>query len=365
MVLVPDHVVSLAQDRELGEQAFSQKEEAKKAASKGSYDANTDTDEIAKESPSRKRALTPPWIPELDLHQTWPGFEYKNISKEGFRALRRRTVKIDDSEETPSRTTPMTLRGSKRSMVTADREQASAEKYSSTVPTERRRGPYLLTRHQAASAKVIDNDSPTSEDDSAIGEASISAASSSDDPLVPATATRRFPRKLQRRRLVRNREDENDPESVRRVALSSSSDDPPISATANRRWRKLQQTRLVRNRESKKGLENVPRIALSSSSDDPPIPATATRRFRKKLQLPRLDRDGEGEKGPESVRQVVLSSSSDDPPISAAANRRSRRKLQLTRPIRNRDGDNGLESVSPVALSRRCEQKVDFEASDN
>ena len=52
--------------------------------------------------PSRKRALTPPYIPEKGLHQTWPGFKFENVSEEGSRALRKRSKKIYDSEETAS-----------------------------------------------------------------------------------------------------------------------------------------------------------------------------------------------------------------------------------------------------------------------
>ena len=39
----------------------------------------------------RKRALTPPYIPEKGLHQTWPGFGFGNVSNEGARASRKRT----------------------------------------------------------------------------------------------------------------------------------------------------------------------------------------------------------------------------------------------------------------------------------
>ena len=86
----------------------------------------------------------------------------------------------------------------------ADRKQGSAEKYSSTVPAERseeghvddedskrtRKGRLpslpksLLTCCQTASAKPIDNGSPTSEEPSATGEASLQVAPSNDDPAV-------------------------------------------------------------------------------------------------------------------------------------------------------------------------------------
>lgn len=102
---VPGHADSLIQDTELGEQAFGQKEEPKKATSKESCDANPNTDEFAKEPPSRKKALTPPWIPKKDMHQTWQDFAFQNFSQEGFQTLRHRIVKIDESERTPSKTT--------------------------------------------------------------------------------------------------------------------------------------------------------------------------------------------------------------------------------------------------------------------
>lgn len=119
----------------------------------------------------------------------------------------------------------------------ADRKQGSAEKYSSTVSTKRRRGLLFQdskrtrnghlsslpnspsTRHQAASAKAVGNGSPTSEDDCANFEASISVASSIEDPPIPATSTSRSRRKLLQ---ARDGEDEKGPESVRQVALSYS-----------------------------------------------------------------------------------------------------------------------------------------------
>lgn len=182
----------IAQDAKPGERAASQKEEPKKAASEESYDVDPNTrpegavtDESGEETPSRKRALTPPYIPEKGLHQTWPAFGFKIVSKEGARALRNRAVKIDDSEESTSKTTPMTPRRSKGSRVKANRKQDSAEKNSSTVSAERSEEEHidieepkktgkgrlpslpnsLLTRRQAASAKAAGNGSPRSEDD--------------------------------------------------------------------------------------------------------------------------------------------------------------------------------------------------------
>ena len=165
----------------------------------------------AEESPSKKRALTPPYIPEKGLHQTWPDFGFKSVSKEGARALRNRTVEINDFEEWPSRNTLMTPRGSKSSRAMANRTQDSAEKHVSTVPaatveeghindqdlkrTWKRRLPSLpdslLTRHQAASAKAADNHNPTSENDSVAGEASLSAVPRSDGRAVEATAVQK------------------------------------------------------------------------------------------------------------------------------------------------------------------------------
>lgn len=182
----------IAQDAKPGERAASQKEVPKKAASEESYDVDPKTrpegavtDESGEETPSRKRALTPPYIPEKGLHQTWPAFGFKIVSKEGARALRNRAVKIDDSEESTSKTTPMTPRRSKGSRVKANRKQDSAEKNSSTVSAERSEEEHidieepkktgkgrlpslpnsLLTRRQAASAKAAGNGSPRSEDD--------------------------------------------------------------------------------------------------------------------------------------------------------------------------------------------------------
>lgn len=218
---VPVHAALIVQDTELGEQASSQKKEPKKAASKESYNADSNTqleiavtDESAEESPSIKRALTPPYIPEKGLHQTWPAFGFKGVSKEGARALRTRTVKISDSEEAPSKTTLMTPGGSKGSRAKANRKQTSADKYFSIVLAERseeghidnegsertRKGRFpslpksLWTRGQAASAKAINNCSPTLEDDAATSEVSLSAAPSSDGPAVQATAVQRSQR---------------------------------------------------------------------------------------------------------------------------------------------------------------------------
>ena len=103
ITLVPSHAAPIGQDTELGEQVSSQNEGTKKAACNKSHDANPNTqlegpvtNKSVKESPSRKRALTPPYIPEMGLHQTWPAFGFKSVSKEGARALRHRTVKIDN-----------------------------------------------------------------------------------------------------------------------------------------------------------------------------------------------------------------------------------------------------------------------------
>ena len=81
--------------------------------------------------PFRKRALTPPYIPEKGLLQTWPGFRFENVSEEGSRALRKRTKKIYDSEEPP-----MIARRSEGLRMKADRKQKMFEGYSSTVPAE-------------------------------------------------------------------------------------------------------------------------------------------------------------------------------------------------------------------------------------
>ena len=167
LATVPYHPAPVALDTQLGEQASSQKDEPKRAATK----------ESAEEPTPHKRALTPPYIPEKGPHQTWPAFGFESVSKEGARALRYQTVKIDDSEEAPSKTTSMTACGSKGSRAKANRRQDSAEKYASIVSPERseesridkqsskrtwkNRLPSLpnslLTRHQAASAKAIDN----------------------------------------------------------------------------------------------------------------------------------------------------------------------------------------------------------------
>ena len=222
---VPDHAAPTVQGTKLGEQASRQKEEPKKASGMESYNADPKTQlEVlftdnskngsTEESPSKKRALTPPYIPAKGLHQTWPDFGFESVSKEGARALRNRTVEINDFEEWPSKDTLMTPRGFKRSRAKANRTQDSAEKYVSTVPadtieedhiinqcskrTRKGRLPSLpnslLTRGQAASAKAVENHSPTSENHSVNGEASLSAVPSSDGRAVGATAVQRSPK---------------------------------------------------------------------------------------------------------------------------------------------------------------------------
>lgn len=211
----PSHPVPIAQDTKLGEGASGQKEGPKKVASKGFHNAEPSTqlvgsitDESTKESPSRKRALTPPYIPEKGLHQTRPAFGYKNVSQEGARALRSHALKIDNSEQTP-RTNPVMPLGSKTSSVKANPNGVSGKKGSSILPAERSEGSHidtpnstpilkgrvpslpnsLLTRGQAA--KAIDSGSPALEDNFANREASLSIAPSSNGPAVAAIAVQR------------------------------------------------------------------------------------------------------------------------------------------------------------------------------
>ena len=166
LATVPYHLAPVALDTQLGEQAPSHKDESKRAATKESNEKQTPT----------KRALTPSYIPEKGPHQTWPAFGFTIVSKEGARVLRHRTIKID-SEEAPSKITPVTAGGSKVSRVKADRRQNSPKKHANIVSQKRseesrideqspkktwkNRLPSqpnsLLTRQQAASAKAIDN----------------------------------------------------------------------------------------------------------------------------------------------------------------------------------------------------------------
>ena len=90
--------VPVAQDTELHERASGQKENSNQAVNKGSYDLDPKTqlegpvDTVPTQvSPFRKRALTPPYIPEKGLHQTWPGFGFGDVNIEEARALRKRT----------------------------------------------------------------------------------------------------------------------------------------------------------------------------------------------------------------------------------------------------------------------------------
>ena len=139
------------QNTKVSGQVLDQEEQPKEAASKESCDADPNTqleraatNESAEESPSRKRALTPPYIPEKGLHQTWPAFGFKSVSKEGARALRYRTVKFDSVEEYPSKTTPpRTSRGSKGSTPNANIQQDSAGKSPGTVHGERREDDHI------------------------------------------------------------------------------------------------------------------------------------------------------------------------------------------------------------------------------
>ena len=126
----PYHLAPVTFDTQLGEQASSQKDESKEAATK----------ESTEEPTPRKRALTPSYIPRKGPHQTWPAFGFKSVSEEGARVLRHRTVKIDDSEEAQSKTTPMRANGSKGSRAKANRRQKPAEKYANTVSPKRKEG---------------------------------------------------------------------------------------------------------------------------------------------------------------------------------------------------------------------------------
>lgn len=101
-------LVPVAQDTELHERASGLKVEPRKAVNKGSYDLNPkmqlegSVDAVStRVSPFKKRALTPPYIPEKGLLQTWPGFKFEIFNEEGSRASRKRTKKIYDSEKAP------------------------------------------------------------------------------------------------------------------------------------------------------------------------------------------------------------------------------------------------------------------------
>lgn len=192
------HLASVTFDTQLGEQASSQKDGSKRAATK----------ESTEEPTPRKRALTPSYIPEKGPHQTWPAFGFKSVSKEGVRVLKHRTAKTDDSEEATSKTTPMRARGSKGSRLKANRRQKPVEKYANIVSPERMEGSRpekqtskktwqnrfpslpnsLHTRQQAAAAKATDNcNSAVGEGYTANGVGFLTALSS-DGHVVETTA---------------------------------------------------------------------------------------------------------------------------------------------------------------------------------
>ena len=194
---VPYYLAPVALDTQLGEQAPSQKDESKRAATKESNEEQTPT----------KRALTPSYIPEKGPHQTWPAFGFMSVSKEGARVLRHRTIKIN-SEEAPPKTTPLTAGGSKVSRAKADRRQNSAKKYANIVSPKRsedsrideqspkktwkKRLPSqpnsLLTRQQAASAKAIDNCNSAVGDGYTDNRVSLPTTPSSDGQVFETTA---------------------------------------------------------------------------------------------------------------------------------------------------------------------------------
>ena len=187
-------------------------------------------EESTEVSPSRKRALTPPYIPEKGPHQTWPDFGFKNVSEEGARALRHRIVKIDDTEVMPRR--------SKDSRVKAYRRPKTTENYPSTMPAKNSEEGYignqdlkrtwkghlpslsfsLLTRRQAVCMEASDKRSPAWQDDPALGEASLSLGLSRDGLAIQATAVQKVSETLMTP-LIRNRESAKGPERVHRVAL--------------------------------------------------------------------------------------------------------------------------------------------------
>lgn len=136
-------MVPITQDTELDQQPSSQKQHPEKAASKISYDGSpmtpvegSVTNDSTKVSSLRKTTLTPPYIPEKGLHQTWPGFGYKDVSQGEGRTLRSRTKYHDDSDEKMSDTSTMSPNERKRMGVKANLAHNSAKKHSSTVPAE-------------------------------------------------------------------------------------------------------------------------------------------------------------------------------------------------------------------------------------
>ena len=135
----PSYATPIAQDAKLDEQASSQNEKSKKVTSNVCCDADTNTrleasvaNEPSEDSLRRKRALTPPWIPEKGPLQIWPDWGFGDVSKEGVRALRSRPIKIHCDGPT-SRTTLMRPHRPKRSRAKANQKRASAEKYYSTM----------------------------------------------------------------------------------------------------------------------------------------------------------------------------------------------------------------------------------------
>ena len=195
---VPYHLAPVTFHTQLGEQASSQKDGSKRAATK----------ESTEEPTPRKRALTPSYIPKKGPHQTWPAFGFKSVSKEGARVLRHRTVKTDDSEEAPSKTTPMRARGSKSSKAKANRRQKPVEKYANIVSPEKMEGSRiekqtskrtwqnrfpslpnsLQTRQQAAAAKATDNCNSAVGDEYTANGVGFPTAPSSDGQVVETSA---------------------------------------------------------------------------------------------------------------------------------------------------------------------------------
>ena len=197
LATVPYHLAPVIFDTQLAEQASSQTHESKRATSK----------ESTEEPTPRKRALTPSYIPEKSPHQTWPAFGFKSVSKEGARVLKHRTVRIDDSEEAPSKTTPTRAPGSKGSRPKANRRQKPAGKYANIVSRKRMEGsriekqtskrtwqsrfpslPHsLLTRQQAASAKATDSCNSAVGDGCTANGVGFPTAPSSDGQVVETT----------------------------------------------------------------------------------------------------------------------------------------------------------------------------------
>lgn len=198
-----DCAAPVAQDTDLFDRATGQKEEPKKAVSKESFNAGTNVqlgETEKKESmavvPRRKRALTPPFISGEGILQTWPGFGFQNVSEEGVRALRKRGGKMEHPER------PRTIRSRSKGL-----RGPSIERKSNTVPAESSEQGCidkqdskqvrlhnvlnsLPTGRQAASTKVSDNRSPTSEEDSAVLHASL-AVPNGGSLAVQATAVQR------------------------------------------------------------------------------------------------------------------------------------------------------------------------------